>query len=158
MRDDIPSQVTVESLKTFTRPLFLIEIGFSVPLRLCDRETVTIAEGTFPRANFDVISSRGFRLFDENFAFAPTFRSEGAAGQSAKVYGSYGDKTWTSSDFYLVFSGYLGSVTLGPMIDAAFRITPAKRSPRGIIGPPLCNHLPNPGTEILTPTGRYLIP
>ena len=55
------------------------------------------------------------------------------------------------------FSGEMSSATVGDTIEIQLKESPPLRCPRKFIAPPICNHLPAPGTRIEMPADVYIL-
>lgn len=146
-----------EVTKQTTRPVYLVEFGFGTPLRLSSRETIAVSGGdTFSAASIKLRLPTSFELFNETFQYSATFLA-GTAGVSVKVWQVYGAGPFSSADLDMVFDGQFGEGDVGPVIRFTLRPNPPVFTPRLMVAPPVFNHLPPDGTEIITPTGVYVL-
>lgn len=145
-----------EVTKQTTRPVWLVEIGFSTPLRLSSRETIAVSGGnTFTAAGIKV-SPSSIELFNETFQYSATFLG-GTAGKAVKVWVVYGAGPFSTSDLDMFFDGQIGPCSVGERIICGLRPNPPVFTPRLMVAPPVFNHLPPDGAEIITPTGIYVL-
>jgi hypothetical protein len=146
-----------EVVKQITRPVFLVEFGFGSPLRLSTRETIIVSGGnTFTAAGIRVnLNGLSIDLFNETFQHTASFMA--GVGSTLKVWQVYGPQPFASADLDQVFDGLIGSVTIGTTLRIAMREVPPLYTPRVMVQPPLCTHLPPDGVLWITPTGTYRI-
>ena len=152
---DLSSANRTGIASALTRPVYLVEFGFSTPLRLSSRETVTYAGNTFTAATLTVdISAPSIRLLNASLSYTSTFKV-GADGITCKVWMVYGDGTFTRGDADMVFSGEVGAVGISDSITIRLRDAPPKLVPRLQVAPPAFNNLPPDGLEIRTSAGLF---
>lgn len=140
---------------TLTRPVYLVEFGFSTPLRLSSRETISYAGNTYTSATVSVdISGPSIRLLNASLAYTSTFKV-GADGVTCLIWVVYGESPFARGDADLVFSGEVGAVGIGEQISIRLRDAPPKQVPRLQVAPPAFNNLPPDGLEIRTSAGLF---
>jgi len=140
-----------------TRPIYLIEMLFTTPLRLSTRETITYDSNTFTAAGVTVdLSGPAIKLFNADLAYTATFL-DGADGIACNIWAVYGEPTFDHGDADQVFAGEIGACGVGEDIVIRLRQASRKLSPRLFVVPPTFNHLPPDGLTFLTPSGQYVL-
>lgn len=139
---------------TRTRPLYLLELGFSVPVRYSSREQVTWNSLVWSAASFklNMAGQWAVELFNDSLLIGQTVLTQGTAGKTAKVYQLYGDgPTWAADDAETLLDGEMGeAVITATTVSIALKRSAPLRTPRIYLAPPLCNHLPPDGVVIRT--------
>jgi len=165
MARNIPSAITTEAAKQVTTPVYLIELYFSgvnQTIRVSSRQQVTVdsttvfsqtnphvkvASVTPERATISVPNPTSIMLYN-------TLNSSANKGESyVKIWAMYGESTTvSSSDTVLMFDGTIDEVPKIHKNEIQYACVagnlPTMWTPRILIGPPLCNHLPVDGTII----------
>lgn len=153
MSRPISGTTTTEVAKAITTSRFLVELGFSVPVRYSNAEQVTWNSLIWQAASFKLAPSyQSVELFNDEYLIGQTVLTQGTTGRTAAVYQLYGDgPTWTADDAECLLYGEMGEATITA---ANVRITLKKsaplKTPRIYLAPPLCNHLPPDGVVIRT--------
>lgn len=151
---------------TVVDELFLVEIGFTTPVRISSRQNITYNSQTFTGVNdFSMsISTDGMSgrvsFFDESFAVTPDLISEGTGGISVTVRAVYGrGTTFAAADADTYFVGELGRCTLQNDKLTLLLVPPAaKFLPAVLIDDENgFSHLPPEGTKISTPNGIIVL-
>ena len=138
-----------------TAPRYLLEIGFSTTLRYSTRESVTWDSQVWLNSGVMVDSlsqnSAQISLANADNSAGAIVLGEGVRDKSIKIWALDGDSPYAAGDAVLLFDGVMSSVD-GVGIRVAISCTTQKAattfSPRHIIAPAVCNHLPAPGTQI----------
>lgn len=145
-----------EITKAITRPLYLIEIGFSTPLRLSSRGAVSYDGDSYDAARIELsLRSSRLRIFNAGLLYSAQFISEKTAGVTCKIWQLYGEAPFSAGDADLVFDGELGRAGVGEWVDVDLLEQPVIFAPRLYATAPTFNHIPPDGFEIATPYGVY---
>lgn len=165
MPRNIPSAIVTEASSQVTTPVYLIEIYFSgveQTVRVSSRQQVTV-DGTAvfaqtnPHARVNNVSSERATISVQNptsLMLYNTLNSSANKGESyVKIWAMYGTSTTiTSSDIVIVFDGVIDEVPKIHKNEIQYACVsgnlPMMWTPRILIGPPLCNHIPVDGTVI----------
>ena len=147
--------------QTLTRPLFLIQLGFNIPVRLSNREQITYASVIWQAGSFRLQMGSGgwaVEVFNESLLLGQTVLTQGTAGRTAKVYQLYGEGPWADEDGECLLDGEMGEATItGSTVTIALKRSAPQRTPRLYLNPPLCNHIPPAGTQIRTASGTVTL-
>ncbi len=148
--------------ETVTRPLYLVELGFSSTLRISSRETLTYLSVSWTAASFRMsMPSSGnwsVDIFNEALSLGASVLSQGTAGKTAKVYHLTGAGPFADDDGELLLDGEMGEATIaGDRVQIALKKRPPLRTPRLLVAPPVFNHLPVSGTVIRTAAGETVL-
>ena len=130
------------------RPFWVLEIGFSTPLRVCGRQAMTIGGDAFQHEDLEVdLPSRSVQIFNAGLALTNTFWTEDTARVPVKLWRGYGvGDTWAYTDLQLRIDGLMGGLSVG--VDVGFQIRP--ESPRETPGLSIGDVVPE---EHLIPDG-----
>lgn len=147
--------------QTITRPLYLLDMGFNVPVRYSSREQVTWNSLIWQAASFKLSMSGQWsvELFNESLVLGQTVLTQGTSGRSVCVYQLYGDgPTWAADDGECLLDGEMGEATItGSTVTIALKRSAPQRTPRLYLNPPICNHIPPAGTQIRTASGTVIL-
>lgn len=157
MSRPVSSATTTAIGQTITRPLYLVQLGFNVPVRLSSREQVTYASVIWSAASLKLTmgSNWSVEIFNESLLLGQTVLGQGTSGRTAKVYQLYGDgPTWADDDGELLLDGEMGeAVITADRVSIVLKQRGPQRTPRIYFNPPTCNHLPPEGLVIRTGAG-----
>ncbi len=150
------SNTESEMTNTVTRPVFIIELGFATPLRLCSRGAIIYETNTYSGATLKIdLKSKKLQIYNQNLSYSATFVSELTAGIRCKIWQLYGDAPFSSGDADPVFDGELGGATIGEWLSLNLLPHAVIYAPRLFATVPTFNHIPPNGLEIATPYGLY---
>ena len=113
----LSTQNTGEIDNTVVKEHFLVELGFSTPVRLSSRDTVTFDGNTYTGVAMNLslkMDGSGGQLsfLDENFTYISNFMSE-RAGVTCKVWALYGATSdWSAGDEDLLYEGEIGRTAM----------------------------------------------
>lgn len=142
---------------TITRPLYLVQLGFDVPVRLSSREQVTYTSLLWTAASLKLAMGGNWsvEIFNEALLLGQTVLTQGTAGRTAKVYQLYGDgPTWADEDGELLLDGEMGeAVITTDRVSIVLKHRGPQRTPRIYFNPPTFNYLPPDGLIITTGAG-----
>lgn len=148
---------------TVTEPMYLCELGFSTTLYLTSASAnVTWNSQTWSVAGLRVerISPEGeggqratISLPDMDGGYFTVMRSEFPDDRVMKIWELYGEPgdTYVVGDAVQLFDGFMYEVPeMGEriVITGLTHSTRTQTTPRDVIGPPTCNHLPEPGATM----------
>lgn len=157
MTRPISSTTDTEIAKTVTRPLFLVYLGFNVPVRLSSREQITYASVLWSAASFTLQMGAGewrLEVFNEALLLGQTVLTQGTSGRIARVYQLYGNGPYADDDGELLLDGEMGEAVIADgVVRIALKRRAPQRTPRLFCVPPTFNHIPPEGTIIRTATG-----
>lgn len=157
MSRPVSSATDAAIAQTLTRPLTLVELGFSPPVRLSSREQVVWNSQLWKAASMSVtVSDRGgsVDIFNEELLFGQVVLAQGTAGRIARVWQLYGDgPDWTVDDAECQLDGEMGEAEIALRVRIALKHRPPQRTPRLLFQPPTFNHLPPAGLVIKTAAG-----
>ena len=158
MSRPLDGRTTTALAGDITRPLYLVEFGFTTPVRYSSRDTTTALTYTWTAASFDIIHGDRptVQVFNANTTFGDLVLSEGVAGKTIKIYQAIEDGSGYT-DPEQIFDGEMGEATITEVVSISCRMTPPLRSPRLYAVPPYFNHAPAPGTRIETPKGIIIL-
>lgn len=142
--------------ETLTRPLYLVELGFPVPVRLSSRETITWNSLLWTAASMRLSMSAGnwtLDVFNESLLLGATVLTHGTAGRTAKVYHLTGDGPFDVDDAEQLLDGEMGQAEIATTVRFTLKPRPPQRTPRLYFNPPTFNFLPPDGLIITTGTG-----
>lgn len=142
--------------ETLTRPLYLVELGFPVPVRLSSRETTTWNSLLWTAASFRLSMPAGnwtLEVFNEALLLGQTVLTHGTAGRTAKVYHLTGEGPFAADDAEQLLDGEMGQADIGLTVRITLKPRPPQRTPRLYFNPPTFNHLPPDGLIITTGAG-----
>lgn len=158
MSRPVSSTTSSEIALTRTRPLYLLQLGFNVPVRYSSREQVTWDSLIWSAASFrlSMTGQWSIDLFNETLLLGQTVLTQGTTGRTAKVWQLHGDgPTWAADDAEALLDGEMGEAIITPTtVSIALKKRGPLRTPRLYFNPPLCNHLPADGTVIRTANGE----
>lgn len=150
-----------EIAKAITAPLFLVELGFNVPVRYSSREQITWSSLLWQPASFKLRMSGQWsvELFNDSFVIGQTVLTQGTSGRTARVYQLYGaGPSWADADGECLLDGEMGEATItGSTVSITLKRSAPQRTPRIYLNPPLCNHIPPAGTQIRTASGTVIL-
>jgi len=147
-----------EITKTITRPVFIIELGFSTPLRLCSRGAITYDSNSYAAATLKVeIKNKRLQIYNQNLSYSATFVGQLTAGISCKIWQLYGEAPFSAGAADLIFNGELGGATIGEWVAINLLPHAVVYAPRLYATAPTFNHIPPAGIEIATPYGLYVL-
>jgi len=145
-----------EITNTVTRPVYIIELGFTTPLRLSSRGDITYDGDSFANATLKVdLKSKRLQIYNENLAYCAAFVGGLTAGISCKVWQLYGEAPFSAGDADLVFDGELGAASIGEWVAVNLLPHAVLHAPRLYATRPTFNHIPPVGVEFATPYGLY---
>lgn len=165
----LSSRNQTEVAKTGTIPIYLFELGFDVPLRLCTYDDVSWNGYTWARAPIALAKLQGtegggqtgeIRLGNLDNVYSALILNEGARGRTCKIWQLYGEPTYAVGDGVPLFDGYMDEV---PDIDDEVRITIAseavgtRRTPQITLHPWFGDDLTPPGTVIVWGGDTYIL-
>lgn len=155
MSRPLSGATTTEVAKAITTCRFLVELGFSVPVRYSSREQVTWNSVVWSAASVRLGMGGGawtLDLFNDAYLIGQTVLTQGTSGRTARVYQLYGDgPTFAADDAEELLSGEMGEATISATnVRIALKRSAPLRTPRIYLAPPLCNHLPPDGVVIRT--------
>lgn len=157
MSRPVSSATSTATGQALTRPLFLLELGFNVPVRYSSREQITWSSLLWQAASFKLgmAGQWSVELFNEALVIGQTVLTQGTSGRTARVYQLYGDgPSWADADGECLLDGEMGEATItGSTVTIALKRSAPQRTPRLYLNPPLCNHIPPAGTQIRTASG-----
>lgn len=157
MSRPVSTDTGIEIAKARTRPLWLVELGFSVPVRYSSREQVTWNSLIWSAASFklNMAGQWSIELFNDSGLIGQTVLTQGTTGRTATVYQLHGDgPTWVEADAECLLDGEMGEATItGSTVTIALKRSAPQRTPRLYLNPPICNHLPPDGLVIRTASG-----
>lgn len=144
-----------------TRPVWLLELLYSTPIRLSSREDVTEYEGkTFEPATMRVEyngDTANVRFFDQDLKYSPIMVAEGQ-GQDAILHKVYGDPPFADGAAEIYLDGEIGPSTIDDFINVRLLASGPGVAPRYRATAELgLNHLPASGTEIQTRAGTFIL-
>lgn len=151
-----------EIAKAITRPILLIELGFSSTLRYSSAGALTWnslswSSGAF-RLSMPGSGSWSVDLFNATYAVGQTVLAQGTAGKTARVYQLYGAGPYADADGEQLFEGEMGEAVIsGTTVRIALKKRPPQRTPRLLATPPVFNFLPAPGTVVRTAAGETVL-
>ena len=153
MRTDFAAGLITELGKTITSPVFLVEMGFTSPVRYSSMSQITWNSLTWLAADIDVRMSDSPQLsiFNESGTLGTTVLGEGTAGKTVKIYLYY------NTHSTLIFSGVMGETVIGERVDISCRQRPPIMTPRFHAIPPHCNFVPKTGTRITVAKGSVIV-
>lgn len=138
-----------------TRPVYLVEIMLSTPVRVSSRETTTLRGNSFTAGSVRV-DLGGSRVAIFNDSLTASFLAA-TSGAAVRVFVLHGEGPFTDADADVLLEGEIGGVAVDEWITINVRQAPAKRLPRLYVGPPTFNHLPPDGLRINTLSGVYVL-
>ena len=138
---------------TATKPYFLVYMGFSTPVRMSTRASITWGGFTYLAAGITVsgqADSPTIQVFNETTLFGQVVLVDGTSGRDVKIYQGYmNDSAHPSPE--LVFDGEMGEASIGDMVSIKCKRNAPLRTPRHYSVPPVVNHVPPSGTRFETP-------
>lgn len=147
MRDDLDSGFVDELEKVVSTPVFLVELGFDTPVRLCTNTTRIVGNETWLAANMTVKLSKAggtLRVFNEGFTVGGIVLQQGTAGRYVHVYQQYGE------GYVSFFQGEMGESTVDENVTIQCKPYAPKKTPAAYVLPPVFNHIPKAGLRIET--------
>ena len=158
MSRPVSGTTSSELALTRTRPLYLLQLGFNVPVRYSSREQVTWNSLPWQAASFrlNMAGQWSVEIFNETLLLGQTVLTQGTSGRTAKVWQLYGDgPTWTTDDAEALLDGEMGeAIITSTAVSIVLKKRGPLRTPRLYFNPPLCNHLPADGQVIRTANGE----
>lgn len=156
----LPTNTSSHITGNRTRGVWIMQIDFATPLRLCTRETLTWnslswLNASFPK--FDIALdglSGSFELVNDGFAYTQ-FITEQSSGLVVNVRELFGEPTFDVADARLIFTGELGAggITEDGRIAFALRRPEDRFAPRQRITSVDFNHVQPADTRYSTPNG-----
>jgi len=144
-----------------TRPIYLLDMGFSTPMRLSSRETMTYDGNSYTAANIEVNLSPPnptVRIWNDQLAYGSIFIAQGTQGISVTLYVLYGETPFSPGDADTFWDGELGPATLDEWIEVGLLPHRPQYCPKIMANDDIFSHLPPHGTEFQTLAGTiYLI-
>ena len=147
-----------------TKPVYLVLLGFNIPAAFSSGELITTPSTTFLPASMKVTGEPPtLSIFNEGLGLGAAILNQGTAGRSVSVWEVYATSTLTVgaptgyTALYEIFSGEMSEAVVGETIEIQCKNGQPLKSPRKIIAPPVCNHLPAAGTRIEMPAGVYIL-
>lgn len=159
MARTLSTQNSSEVTKPLTRPLYLVEILFTTPLRLSSRETLTYDSDTYTAAKLEVSlqpPNASLSLYNDGLAYGSQFISAGP-GAEITIYEIYGEAPFSPGDADIFYHGETSSTEIGEFIEIQLRPTRPQFTPRYIASDEIFSHLPPDGTRLETPNGVFVL-
>jgi hypothetical protein len=157
---------TTAAAASITAPIYLVRMGFNVPIRITTGATIswTAGGGVFSEASMDVQlgDQPELSIFNENIALGVSVLTDGTAGRELKIWEAYrasgaGSSLAGYTEPLLVFSGEMGPAEIVGQVVIRGRRHAVQYSPRRYVAPPLFNHLPQAGTVIEMPGQKIVL-
>lgn len=164
---EITTKASISVSSSVQTPTFLVEIGFSTPIRLSTRGLVDYGGYAWFQGGVQVTDmstgqagTKTCRIIVPNnqFAFSAIVLAETASGKPVKVYKLFGEPPYSLEDATLLFQGYIGDVP-EMMERVVFNCTSQNARtlmvPSITIGTPYFNYLPRAGQVIYWGEEQY---
>lgn len=164
---DLSERLQSEIAQVVTRPVYLVELSFSVPLYLSTGGLVAwngqdwLPSGATVESLHELpggsITGR-LTLANSDRAMGALVLGEGVRDRACRVWQIYGGAPYDSGDAVLRFDGAMDAVeeigdrVVIALVSAGMSLAWA---PRLFWAPPMCNHLPPPGTVLLWNGEKY---
>jgi len=153
----LPAGINTSTQETVVTPVYLLELGFDSVVRLCSRGVALYEGNNFSDASLNVTLTNPpqVEVFNETTTLGQVVLTEGTSGRTIKIWQSYLDtvaSSYTLSEAVLVFSGEMGTATIGKSVRIECKQSGPKYTPRRYVQEPEFNHLPQEGTKIRTAT------
>ncbi len=150
------SKTESEITNTVTRPVYIIELGYAQPVRICSRGAMVYGGFSYSEGILNVdLKNKKLQIYNENLVYSSVFTSQLTSGISCKIWQLYGDAPFTTGDADQVFDGELGGAVIGEWISLNLLPHAVIYAPRLYATAPTFNHIPPSGLEISTPYGLY---
>lgn len=143
--------------RTITRPVYLIELGFTPPLYLSNAGNIQWDGHYWQSASIDVGQidndavggqTVSIRIANHDRIIGALVLSQIAQDRDVRIWAGYDDLT--QSPPILFAEGVMDGASVGEYVDIAIisKSTAYGSTPRILCGPPLFNHLPQSGTTL----------
>lgn len=160
MTRSLPAAITGQLDSRGPRPFWVVQIDFSTPLRLANREPMTVGGDGFEWAGLFVNTASGEIAIDnEESSFTSTFFDADTARVRVRVWEGRGEgRTWAYADLKLELDGFLGDLSIGQQIGIRVRRNRPVQTPGLVIGDVVSEaHLMPDGAIARTPSGNIKI-
>jgi hypothetical protein len=141
-----------------TKPTWLIEIGFSTPLRLSSRGDFTYGGNVFASANLEVSLGNQpiVSLFNDRNLYSPWFINEGA-GKTVVVYQVFGNSGVALAAEDIYWHGVTAPWSGKTEIQFALKTNRDAFTPKIVATDQIFSRLPAEGTVIQTRSGQVTL-
>ncbi len=165
----LSTRLTSEVAGVVTAPFFLIQIGWSPVSRLSTRGPVSYGGYTWAGGSASLHSLQGLpggalqgqiSLGNTDDAIGAVVLSTDLTAVPVTIWMLYGSEPFTAGDALQVFSGVIDGAELTPTRVTLDLVSEGRRNltgPRVYCQPPLCNHMPPPGTRITWGGDTYVL-
>ena len=148
-----------------TKPVYLVLLGFDIPVAYSSGESINLFYFTCVPVSMKITGAPPkLTIFNDGLGLGAAILSQNTTGRYAYIYEIYAT-TATGlpgappgyTPLVQTFFGEMSSATVGDTIEIQLKESPPLRCPRKFIAPPICNHLPAPGTRIEMPADVYIL-
>lgn len=147
-----------------TKPVFLVLLGFDIPVAYSSGESISLGFFTFVPASMKVSGSPPtISIFNDGLGLGAAILSQNTTGRYAYIWEIYATTATIAgapagyTPLVQTFVGEMSSAVVGDTIEIKCKSTAPLRAPRKVIAPPACNHLPARGTRIEMPADVYIL-
>lgn len=156
--------------RAVTEPLYLVQIDLAgQSLRYSSAGAVSWLDQTWLPAGLRVEELRPaeaggqegrLALANQDNVLSALLLAESLYDRRVRIWTLYGRGPWDEEDAVLLFDGALDGARLDPYraeLDLVSQDAGTAYSPRLYVDPPLCRHLPAPGTVVAWEGERYVL-
>ena len=152
--------------ETVVRPFYFIEITLNTTVFRVVTNTAELVSWTgfswSPAQTKVKITSKSalVQVYNESAIVGNLMISNSPAGKPIKIWKSYRTQSGDAAAFttpLIVFDGEMRDVTLAEWVNLKCEIRPPTKVPNIYLTPPTFNHLPRPGSKVVTSKQIYII-
>ena len=147
-----------------TKPIFLVVLGFDIPVAYSSGESIDVGFFTCVSASMRISGTPPkISIFNDALGLGAAILSQNTTARGVSIWETYATTTVTAgaplgyTPLLQTFSGEMSGATVGETIEIQCKAVAPLRCPRKIIAPPACNHLPAAGTRIEMPAEVYIL-
>lgn len=159
----VDSATAAAVAETSTKPVFLVLLGFDIPVAFSSGEAIT-AFFSFAPVSMQVKGTPpALTIFNDGLGLGAAILSQNTTARYVYIWETYATTTVTAgaplgyTPLVQTFVGEMSGATVGETIQIKCKAVAPLRCPRKVIAPPVCNHLPASGTRIEMPAQVYIL-
>lgn len=153
----VSSATNTATQDSITRPYYLIDMGFDPAIKFSTCGDLTW-EGSWLNGPITVQlgNQPSVSVFNEDLLFGQIVLAQGTSSRTIDIYQGYMNDA-NHPNPVMVFSGEMGTAEIGEQVVIQCKQSRPSMTPRHYCVPPICNHMPAPGTRFSTTRGIVIL-